>query len=1068
MSPVSYSTQVNGTSKPLHPGRTMDDWGSTLPTRKLCPHEDVQFAPELQPRAHRMAATPSDSKILFRNVKILDSTGVEPYVGDVYVQGERIRYVGTVPEVEKLQNDPSVGVIQGNGRTLMSGLGDAHTHFTWNGSALDNLGEIGVEEHTITTARSAMMYLDSGYTMCYGAASAKDRLDCVIRDAINQGSIPGPRYLANGKEIARRGGELTAGITAFADGPLEMREVIRHHAKLGVDQIKLSMSGEEILEDRAAEECYFDELETAACVDEAHRRGLRVCSHARARDSITQCVKYGVDIIYHGSYIDEPTMDELEKNKKNHIVAPALNWLYATTYEAAPFGYSFNQAEKDGYKKELDIAIRACKEMHQRGITVLPGGDYGFAWTPHGTYARDLEHFVTLLDFTPMEAIIAATAGVGKLFMQEHELGKVQPGFYADMILVDGDPLDDIAIFQDHTRLNVIMINGKIHKASPKDFGFPSSPSRTLEPVSKPKKRFHNYISYLDEQNRARVGHLDFDSSMITPLVMLSGAPVTSLYEVIELQNAVVEEGDKFPISSVTIKPPISDRDILAVGKNYFDHAVEFNRSGYDSSDKIDQPTHPVIFTKRSTSISAHGDLIFPHSGFTDTLDYEGEIGVIIGKAGFKVSEKDAMDYVWGFTIINDVTARERQRDHKQFYIGKSPDTFCPMGPVAVPVDDLPKTLRVQTFVNGEKRQEATTDDLIFSVSNLIRTISEGSTIRPGDIIATGTPAGVGFGQHPPRFLRPGDKVEVSVTGLGCLQNTIGSPTSENAVIKQASLESHLGTLNLENTVGGTGLITLGKKQVHVRRIGNGPRIAVFVHGLGASGEYFTPIIKQGGFEDRYTSYVYDLEGHGLTPTNIASVVTLDTFAEDLENVVDSTGASTVTIFAHSLGCLISIAFAIRKPSKIDKMILMGPPPCPLPEPGKAAMMKRGAAVREKGMMGSGTADAVSDMGTSSTTKIYQSVGFAAVRASLLATHPEGYAKACTALARISSPMELGKLTMPTLLITGDEDKTSPVAVVKALHERISGSRIEILPCTGHWHIYENADGVNRYIRSFA
>lgn len=188
-----------------------------------------------------------------------------------------------------------------------------------------------------------------------------------------------------------------------------------------------------------------------------------------------------------------------------------------------------------------------------------------------------------------MEAIIAATAGVGKLFMQEHELGKIQPGFYADMILVDGNPLEDITIFQDHTKLNVIMINGRIHKASPKDFSFQSSPSRAPEPTSKPKKKFHNYVAYLDEQKRARVGHLDIDSSMITPLVMLSGAPVTSLYEVIELENAVVEYGDKLPISSVTIRAPISDRDILAVGKNYFDHAIEFNRSGYDSSDKTDQ-----------------------------------------------------------------------------------------------------------------------------------------------------------------------------------------------------------------------------------------------------------------------------------------------------------------------------------------------------------------------------------------------------------------------------------------------------------------------------------------------
>lgn len=148
----------------------------------------------------------------------------------------------------------------------MSGLGDAHTHFTWNNGDLGKLADLGVEEHTLLSARSAQTYLDSGYTMCFGAASAKERLDVVIRDAINEGSIPGPRYLANGKEMAVPDGELVPGITAFAKGPLEMREVIRHHIDLGVDTIKLSMSGEQITETRDAQDCYFSDAETAACV----------------------------------------------------------------------------------------------------------------------------------------------------------------------------------------------------------------------------------------------------------------------------------------------------------------------------------------------------------------------------------------------------------------------------------------------------------------------------------------------------------------------------------------------------------------------------------------------------------------------------------------------------------------------------------------------------------------------------------------------------------------------------------------------------------------------------------
>jgi imidazolonepropionase-like amidohydrolase len=297
-------------------------------------------------------------------VNILDSTGAEPYRGDVYIEGERIAHVGSVLNVARIQSDPKAQVIQGRGRTLMSGLGDAHTHFTWNEGDLGALGGLGVEEHTLITARAALTYLDSGYTMCFGAASAKERLDCVVRDAINAGQIPGPRYLANGKEMARREGELVAGITAFADGPLEMREVIRHHINIGVDTIKLSISGEEICETRSAQDCYFTDEEMAACVDEAHRHGIRLCAHARARDSVKMC--------YHASWTDDEGMDMLEKAKSKHIVAPGINWLYAILYEAGAFGYSFEKAEQVGYKKEFENAKKVLKEMHQRGITVLP------------------------------------------------------------------------------------------------------------------------------------------------------------------------------------------------------------------------------------------------------------------------------------------------------------------------------------------------------------------------------------------------------------------------------------------------------------------------------------------------------------------------------------------------------------------------------------------------------------------------------------------------------------------------------------------------------------------------
>lgn len=401
------------------------------------------------------------SKVLFRDVRILDSTGADPYPGDVLVEDDRIAGVGQV--------DPGraegAQVVEGGGRTLMSGLCDAHTHFSWINSAdLDGLGTMPVEEHLIAAMESAKTYIDSGYTMCLGAASAKDRLDVVCRDAIAAGRIPGPRYLANGPEIAVTGGALVGSITKFADGPEGMRKAVRELIELGVDQIKLSMTGEEITGTQRAEDTYFSDEEVAAAVTEAHRRGKRVCAHARSAESVKMCLRHKVDIIYHASFTDADGMDMLEANRDWVFVAPGINWLVATLYEAASFGFPQEAAEAVGYKKELEQATEGLREMHRRGIKLLPGGDYGFAWTPHGTYARDLEHFVERLGFTPMEAILSATKLGGEIMLRPDELGQVQPGFLADVILVDGDPLEDITVLQDRDRIHAIMKDGRFHK----------------------------------------------------------------------------------------------------------------------------------------------------------------------------------------------------------------------------------------------------------------------------------------------------------------------------------------------------------------------------------------------------------------------------------------------------------------------------------------------------------------------------------------------------------------------------------------------------------------------------
>jgi imidazolonepropionase-like amidohydrolase len=403
-----------------------------------------------------------DTPTLFTNVKVLDGTGALPFDGEVLIEGSHIAAVGRPGAARRPSN---ARLVDGRGGTLMPTLCDAHTHLTWNnGTSLDALADMGVEEHTLLSARSARTYLDFGYTMCVGAASAKQRIDVVIRDAINAGELPGPRYLANGKEIASTGGALVAGISNFVDGVDEMRKTVRMLIGVGVDLIKLILSGEEITGTQRAEDTYFTDAEVEVAVKEAHNRGVRVAAHARSAESVKMCLRNGVDIIYHGSFIDDEGMDMLDAQKDRVFVAPGINWIVATLEDAGPWGFTPDLAEQVGYKRELAIAIEGLREMRHRGIRVLPGGDYGFAWTPHGTYARDLTHFVKLLGYTPMEAIHAATKLGGDIMLRPNELGQVRPGFLADVLLVDGDPLADITILQDRNRLAAIMKDGQFHK----------------------------------------------------------------------------------------------------------------------------------------------------------------------------------------------------------------------------------------------------------------------------------------------------------------------------------------------------------------------------------------------------------------------------------------------------------------------------------------------------------------------------------------------------------------------------------------------------------------------------
>jgi 2-keto-4-pentenoate hydratase/2-oxohepta-3-ene-1,7-dioic acid hydratase in catechol pathway len=241
--------------------------------------------------------------------------------------------------------------------------------------------------------------------------------------------------------------------------------------------------------------------------------------------------------------------------------------------------------------------------------------------------------------------------------------------------------------------------------------------------------------------------------------------------------TALKEGRPHIPVSDVKLLAPIPRplRDILCVGKNYKAHAAEFYGSGFDSSTSEEVPTNPVIFTKSMTSVVGPRARVSATFDPTNSVDYEGELGVVIGKRARNVAKADAYAHVFGYVIINDVTSRELQKKHNQWVLGKGIDSFCPMGPWIASADEIDDidSMQLETRINGELRQKAVVGDLVFDVPTLIETITATQTLLPGDIIATGTPAGVGIGFKPPKYLKSGDSMSVSITGLGILENPI-------------------------------------------------------------------------------------------------------------------------------------------------------------------------------------------------------------------------------------------------------------------------------------------------------
>ena len=327
----------------------------------------------------------------------------------------------------------------------MPGMVEAHTHFSWNDQpSLDSIQRMPTEEHILWCAQIAERYLSMGWTSCVGAATAKPRLDVVIRNAINAGEIPGPRYIAASQEITVPGGlgdntlpHLPQPEFNFGASSADPR---RFGAACGSSSSTASTRSRSIcrastITGLPAEYTPFSDEEIAMCVTEAKRFGKRVAAHARSCESVKQCIRHGIEVIYHASFADDEALDLLEANKHKHFVAPGLAWLVNTSYHASEWGLTPEVTKKMGYHRELEVAVETLRKMLKRGIRILPGGDYGFAWTPHGTNAKDLEYFVKYLGMS-----LDGSAAVGdRVGRPDHEtdgqVGRIKEGALADLLL---------------------------------------------------------------------------------------------------------------------------------------------------------------------------------------------------------------------------------------------------------------------------------------------------------------------------------------------------------------------------------------------------------------------------------------------------------------------------------------------------------------------------------------------------------------------------------------------------------------------------------------------------------
>jgi imidazolonepropionase-like amidohydrolase len=403
--------------------------------------------------------------IVFSHVRIFDGSGAPPFAGEVRVQGNRItalaRNGANVPRSD-------ARVVDGNGGTLMPGLTEGHAHLTWPSSVEKFVPGMNLppEELALTAARNARILLDHGFTSAYSAGALSKRLEVVLRDQIDSGGLPGPRLVPSSleREPPSDGTLLDPGrADEHGAGPDNVRAFVKSCAAIGAQSVKFLLSGESALKPGASLQVLYTEDEVRAAGEQARESGVWLTGHAHALDAIKLGLRHGFRVLYHCTYADDEALDMLEARKHEIFVGPSIGIIQATLDAKPPPQFDMTHMKQDA-AIVLERQRALVPKLKKRGVRLVPGGDYGFPFNPHGRNARDLELWVQHFDYSPAEVLHAATAVGGELMGRPDELGLVKEGYLADLLLVDGDPTQNVAVLQDKQKLRAIMKDGRFYK----------------------------------------------------------------------------------------------------------------------------------------------------------------------------------------------------------------------------------------------------------------------------------------------------------------------------------------------------------------------------------------------------------------------------------------------------------------------------------------------------------------------------------------------------------------------------------------------------------------------------